>query len=104
MSDLDFGAKPGIPTLDAVGGTSDVGEGAPMRSPIADVASRRGDEELDRSLRPKRLDEFVGQRRVREQLGVFIDAAKQRDEALDHALFGKRAEARAVRRAEKKLA
>lgn len=45
------------------------------------------DEEIERSLRPKRLDEFTGQRRAKEQLRVFIDAARQRDEALDHALF-----------------
>jgi Holliday junction DNA helicase RuvB len=46
-----------------------------------------GDEELDRSLRPRRLDDFVGQRAVREQLGVFIDAAGKRGEALDHVLL-----------------
>ncbi len=75
--DLDFGPKPGIPN----------GEAAPVRSPLSDAVERRGDDELDRSLRPRTLDEFVGQRRVREQLGVFIDAARHRDEALDHALF-----------------
>ncbi|MEO6866631.1 MAG: hypothetical protein ABI200_01265, partial [Gaiellales bacterium] len=58
-----------------------------MRSPIADATERRGDDELDRSLRPRSLGEFIGQRRVREQLKVFIDAAKHREEALDHALF-----------------
>jgi Holliday junction DNA helicase RuvB len=46
-----------------------------------------GDEELDRSLRPRRLDDFVGQPAVREQLGVFIDAARARDEPLDHVLL-----------------
>jgi len=46
-----------------------------------------GDEELDRSLRPRRLDDFVGQRAVRDQLGVFIDAARARGEALDHVLL-----------------
>src|SRR3712207_4896858 len=46
-----------------------------------------GDEELDRSLRPRRLDDFVGQKAVREQLGVFIDAARGRNEALDHVLL-----------------
>jgi Holliday junction DNA helicase RuvB len=46
-----------------------------------------GDDELDRSLRPRRLDDFVGQRAVREQLGVFIDAARAREEALDHVLL-----------------
>jgi Holliday junction DNA helicase RuvB len=46
-----------------------------------------GDDELDRSLRPRRLDDFVGQRAVREQLGVFVDAARARGEALDHVLL-----------------
>ncbi|HYI37113.1 MAG TPA: Holliday junction branch migration DNA helicase RuvB, partial [Thermoleophilaceae bacterium] len=45
------------------------------------------EDDLDRSLRPRRLDDFVGQPAVREQLGVFIDAAKARGEALDHVLL-----------------
>jgi Holliday junction DNA helicase RuvB len=39
------------------------------------------------SLRPSRLDEFVGQQQVKESLQIAIDAAKQRGEPLDHALF-----------------
>jgi Holliday junction DNA helicase RuvB len=46
-----------------------------------------GDEELDRSLRPRRLGDFVGQQAVRDQLGVFIQAARARREALDHVLL-----------------
>ena len=42
------------------------------------------EEELDRSLRPRRLADFVGQDQVKEQLGVFIQAARARDEARDH--------------------
>ncbi len=45
------------------------------------------DEELDRSLRPQRLADFVGQRGVKEQLAVFIEAARARGEALDHVLL-----------------
>jgi holliday junction DNA helicase RuvB len=45
------------------------------------------DDDLDRSLRPRRLEDFVGQGAVKEQLGVFIEAAKARDEALDHVLL-----------------
>ncbi|HWP35972.1 MAG TPA: Holliday junction branch migration DNA helicase RuvB [Gemmatimonadales bacterium] len=41
----------------------------------------------DASLRPSRLDEFVGQAQVKESLQIAIDAAKQRGEPLDHALF-----------------
>jgi Holliday junction DNA helicase RuvB len=45
------------------------------------------EEELERSLRPRRLDDFVGQERIKEQLGIALDAAKQRGEALDHVLL-----------------
>ena len=45
------------------------------------------EEELDRSLRPRSLDEFVGQERVKEQLGIALEAAKGRGEALDHVLL-----------------
>ena len=52
---------------------------------------RRGtdfyDAELDRSLRPPKLVEFIGQDRLKENLRVFIEAAKQRGEAFDHILF-----------------
>ena len=50
-------------------------------------ASLGADEELDRSLRPKRLADFVGQESVKEQLTVFIEAARARGEALDHVLL-----------------
>jgi len=45
------------------------------------------DERLDRALRPKDLGEFVGQRKLKENLQVFIQAARQRKEPLDHCLF-----------------
>jgi Holliday junction DNA helicase RuvB len=45
------------------------------------------DEDLDRSLRPRRLEDFVGQRAVKDQLAVFIEAARARGEALDHVLL-----------------
>ncbi|HEY2353349.1 MAG TPA: Holliday junction branch migration DNA helicase RuvB [Gaiellaceae bacterium] len=48
---------------------------------------REDEEELERSLRPRRLDEFVGQARVKEQLAIALDAAKGRGEALDHVLL-----------------
>ncbi|MDX6553931.1 MAG: holliday junction helicase RuvB, partial [Miltoncostaeaceae bacterium] len=46
-----------------------------------------GEEELDRSLRPRRLDDFVGQDAAKAQLGIFLEAARQRGEALDHVLL-----------------
>ena len=45
------------------------------------------DVQLDRSLRPLRFEDFVGQDRIKENLRVFIEAAKGRGEALDHILF-----------------
>ncbi|GGY44943.1 Holliday junction branch migration DNA helicase RuvB [Parvularcula lutaonensis] len=41
----------------------------------------------DAALRPKRLDDFVGQRSVKDNLRVFVEAAKKREEAMDHVLF-----------------
>jgi holliday junction DNA helicase RuvB len=46
-----------------------------------------GEEELDGSLRPRSLDEFVGQERVKEQLAIALEATKGRGEALDHVLL-----------------
>jgi len=43
--------------------------------------------ELDRTLRPAQLEHFVGQDKIKENLKVFIEAARARDEALDHVLF-----------------
>lgn len=45
------------------------------------------DLEIDRSLRPRRLEDYLGQQRVKENLGVLIQAARERDEALDHILL-----------------
>jgi Holliday junction DNA helicase RuvB len=53
---------------------------------IAGAASRE-DEALEASIRPKRLDEYLGQEAVREQMKIFIEAAKRRGEALDHVLI-----------------
>jgi holliday junction DNA helicase RuvB len=50
-------------------------------------AALPAEDDLDRSLRPKRLEDFVGQERVKEQLAIFIEAARGRDEPLDHVLL-----------------
>ena len=47
----------------------------------------RRPEDVDAALRPRHLDEFVGQKAARENLRVFIEAARARGEALDHVLF-----------------
>ena len=41
------------------------------------------EEAIERALRPKTLNDYVGQARIREQLGIFIQAARQRDEPLE---------------------
>jgi Holliday junction DNA helicase RuvB len=48
---------------------------------------RSEDHAADRSLRPKHLDDYIGQSRVKTNLRVYIDAAKARDEPLDHVLL-----------------
>ncbi len=54
---------------------------------ITDPDAASGEEETDRALRPRTLDGFVGQETARRQLGIFLEAAKNRDEALDHVLL-----------------
>jgi len=48
---------------------------------------RDDEEEVEQSLRPRRLDDFVGQERVKEQLDIALEAAKGRGDALDHVLL-----------------
>ena len=76
-------------------------DGEPIRTPgldgdappeaeirVHDAQLTGGDEEeLDRSLRPRTLAEFVGQEHLTGQLAIFIEAAKRRSEALDHVLL-----------------
>jgi Holliday junction DNA helicase RuvB len=58
-----------------------------MTDPDRLTTPERRPEDLDAALRPKTLDEFVGQKAARENLRVFIHAAKGRGDALDHVLF-----------------
>ena len=51
------------------------------------IAGARRPEDLDAALRPKSLEEFVGQQAARENLRVFIEAARMRGDPLDHVLF-----------------
>ncbi len=67
----DFGLPPELPS---------------PRMMAASAASPR-EEALERALRPKQLQEYVGQAKAREQLEIFIGAAKKRAEALDHVLL-----------------
>ena len=52
-----------------------------MDRPLSAAATRE-DEALEASIRPRRLDEYLGQQAVREQLKIYIEAAKRRREAL----------------------
>lgn len=54
---------------------------------IAATASSPNEEAVERALRPKMLDEYVGQEKIRDQLEIFIGAARKRREALDHTLL-----------------
>jgi holliday junction DNA helicase RuvB len=54
---------------------------------IHDARAVGSDDDFDRSLRPPTLDDFVNQVQVTEQLGIFIEAARRRGEALDHVLL-----------------
>ncbi len=45
------------------------------------------EEAFERALRPRQLDEYIGQEKIRSQLSIFIEAARQRKEALDHVLL-----------------
>ncbi len=66
--------------------TDDFSSAAPLRMVSAAPVSST-EEAIERALRPKLLDEYVGQAKVREQLEIFIGAAKMRSEALDHVLL-----------------
>jgi len=53
-----------------------------------DVDLQLGDDDIiDRSLRPEFLEDFVGQPKLKEQLSIFIQAARSRNESLDHVLL-----------------
>jgi len=54
---------------------------------ISPAAVSTQEEVLERALRPKQLDEYVGQEKIRGQLSIFIEAARKRKEPLDHVLL-----------------
>ncbi|WP_334118067.1 Holliday junction branch migration DNA helicase RuvB [Limnobacter sp.] len=54
---------------------------------ISPVKTTHAEEAFERALRPKHLDEYVGQQKIRDQLDIFIAAARARKEALDHVLL-----------------
>ncbi len=58
-----------------------------MSDAVLDPGAEAGERSLEETLRPQRLGEFVGQRRLVSNLGVFVDAARHRAEPLDHVLL-----------------
>ena len=58
-----------------------------MSSQFLAPVLHEGDEEAEQTLRPRRLDDFVGQERTKEQLDIALEAAKGRGDALDHVLL-----------------
>lgn len=58
-----------------------------MEERIVSGESTELDEQLELSLRPQTLDSYIGQQKVKENLRIFIEAAKMREESLDHALL-----------------
>ena len=54
---------------------------------IIDATVRKEEEESEKSLRPHRFEEYMGQEEIKKNLRVFIEAAKKREEPLDHMLF-----------------
>ena len=60
---------------------------APAKRMISAAPASPQEEAIERALRPKLLQEYVGQTKAREQLEIFIGAAKKRGEALDHVLL-----------------
>src|SRR5690349_21419143 len=60
---------------------------APAKRVVSAAPTSPNEEAIERALRPKALQEYVGQAKVREQLEIFIGAAKKRSEAMDHVLL-----------------
>src|SRR5579862_578114 len=54
---------------------------------VAGAPGGTQEEVYERPLRPRRLSEYIGQEKIREQLAIFIEAARKRAEALDHVLL-----------------
>jgi len=58
-----------------------------MEDKLIDAKAKVEDKVVEKSLRPQKLLEFIGQEKLKEQLQIFLDAAKSRGESLDHILF-----------------
>ncbi len=62
-------------------------ESLPPDRPAVSAQPARADEDFEKALRPKALDEFIGQQKIKDNLQVFLTAALQRGESLDHVML-----------------
>ena len=58
-----------------------------MANRVIETKLLEEDKKLEGSLRPQTLNEYIGQQKAKEVLSIYIEAAKQRNDALDHVLF-----------------
>jgi Holliday junction DNA helicase RuvB len=58
-----------------------------MEDRIIEAVTIEEDSNIELSLRPQKINEYIGQEKVKEKLKIFVEAAKKREEALDHVLF-----------------
>lgn len=58
-----------------------------MEKRVISTQVQEEDIKIEKSLRPQTLDDYIGQQKAKENLKVYIEAAKQRGEVLDHVLF-----------------
>jgi len=54
---------------------------------VSATKSGPDEDQLDNALRPERFSDFIGQEKIKENLRIFVEAARKRGEALDHVLF-----------------
>ena len=54
---------------------------------ISPELENKQEENLENTLRPQKLEDYIGQTKVKENMKIYIEAAKKRGEALDHCLF-----------------
>ncbi|MCB1941426.1 MAG: AAA family ATPase, partial [Candidatus Accumulibacter sp.] len=66
--------------------TDDLGS-VPVDRLISGESKSTQEDAIERALRPRRLAEYVGQAKIREQLAIFIEAARKRRDTLDHVLL-----------------
>ncbi|MGD0022652.1 MAG: Holliday junction branch migration DNA helicase RuvB, partial [Smithellaceae bacterium] len=59
----------------------------PIKNPLVNPGCNEDEYKFDANLRPLKLNDYVGQEKIKNNLKIFIEAAKKRREALDHVLL-----------------